>query len=304
MLGKNDSPFILLRLQEHAFIIVVTIQLSPDVYNEQVCCEQFKGTYSIGTARLQNLRNQMQKGARDGAVFMSPKKDARGSHNSRANAVNAEIKAQINQMMYDLITKRGSPTHYGGRYRRDAIHLPSVFNVPLLWEMFHLLNDTRDPSYMDQIAAQREHPAEHVTLEPMIKLSWFRNYFNTHYGQIKFWRGKTDQCGTCAKLKEHIDSLKTLSDEVLNNPVRAAVISQVEYWPPIATEKWIGLIHIFFLRLLPNWRNTDWRRSEVTSSFSTPISKQGKADRSTRTMQADGYSLLCSISSRRGWFRI
>lgn len=217
------------------------------MYNKQVCVEQFKRTYSIGVTRLQNLRNQMQKAIDDGDVFMSPKKDARGLHKTRPNAISTEIKAQIDQMMYDVITKRGSPTHYGGRYRRDAIHLPSSLSVPLLWEMFHLLNDNRDPSYMSQISAQREHPAEDlVTLEPMVKLPWFRDYFNAHYGQVKFWRGKTDQCAECAKLNEHIDSLKKLP-QVLHDHVHFAIIAQVESVPPIATTESLGLIHTMLI---------------------------------------------------------
>lgn len=139
---------------------------------------------------------------------MSPAKDRRGRHTNRPHATSQEVLTKMNEFMYDVITKRGSPSHYGGRYARDAILLPSTLNVSLLWELFHLIYDKREPSYMELVEKKRDDPDVEICIEPIIKREWFSKYLNHNYGQVRFWRGKTDQCGTCMKLETKITSLK------------------------------------------------------------------------------------------------
>lgn len=204
-------------------------RLNSLTFFHQVCSQQWRQTLSVSVKRLQNLRNQMKEKFRNGEPFLCPKEDGRGRHNHRPNRVSDDIRAQINDMMYDVITTRGSPTHYGGRYRRDTIHLPSYLSIPSLWEMFNLIYDDRNPSYMTEVINHREDPNAPVSLQPIITLKWFREFFNKHYGQIRFWAGKTDQCGECARLKAHVDSLKGLPEDVRDNQINTAALELVRY---------------------------------------------------------------------------
>ena len=126
----------------------------------------------------------MQRSYNAGQMLTSPTPDGRGKHDNRPRRVSQDLVRKVNEMMLQVILKRGSPTHHGGRYRRDVIHLPSTLNFALLFEMFHELHDHQTPSYFTTVRLARENPAlEEDIIEPLFVAIWPKTTARFAFGE-------------------------------------------------------------------------------------------------------------------------